>query len=194
MHHDIPPPSPERRSFLKWVTYGLSALFTLLLALPVVAYVLDPRNRQGRSGAFKTVARRSQLVPGQPTQVVVRDVRHDAWSLYPDDVLGRVWLVRRDDDDPSKKGQFHVDAYTTICPHLGCSVNYEPDKKLFICPCHEGTFDLHGKLAQRSGGRTNPPPRGMDTLECRPDPDNPDFIQVKYERFIQGTRDKMIKG
>src|SRR5262245_48816253 len=92
-HHPTPPP-PERRKFLKWVTHGLSALFGAALAVPAVAYLIDPRNRGARARGLKRVARLSDLQQGVPRQAVLRDVRRDAWTVHPNDVIGRVWLVR----------------------------------------------------------------------------------------------------
>jgi Rieske Fe-S protein len=172
----------ERRSFLKWVTQGLGALFAVVLGIPAVAFLIDARNRKAPAGDFKTVARFSDLPPGVPTQVVIRDVRNDAWTLHPTEVVGRVWLVRRDDQQ--------LDAFTTICPHLGCSVNFEQQAKLFICPCHNGTFEMDGKRKENTAA-TNPAPRGMDRLEWRRDPADPELVQVKYQNFYQG-KDRSI--
>ncbi len=129
----------------------------------------------------------NELQEDVPKQVVIRAVRRDAWTLHPNDVIGRVWLVRR------KDGQ--VDAFTTICPHLGCSVNFEDKLRRFICPCHGGTFQLSGeRLSEQQLGAANPAPRGLDRLEVRKDPANPDLIQVKYENFIQGRHDQVLKA
>jgi Rieske Fe-S protein len=183
-HAPPPPPPPERRRFLQWLTHGLGALFGVVLGIPAIAYLIDPRNRRVPEGDFKTVGRLSDLKIETPQQVVIRDLRWDAWTLHPNDVIGRVWLVRRGKDE--------VDAYTTICPHLGCSVNYEENKKQFICPCHNGTWDLAKCHPVKLEDRTNPAPRGMDRLELKlvPDPAAPDkqdfFIQVKYQTFQQG--------
>ena len=46
-------------------------------------------------------------------------------------------------------------AFTAICPHLGCTVNYEPGSKVIWCPCHNGMFDLHGRNI------SGPPPRPL---------------------------------
>ena len=46
-----------------------------------------------------------------------------------------------------------------LCPHLGCPINWHPDRSRFECPCHGGTFDA---ARERQGG---PPPRPMDSLE-----------------------------
>src|SRR5262249_24243706 len=131
-HQSPPPPPPERRKFLKWVTNGLGALFRAVLGVPAVLYLLDPRNRAARASDFKRVAKLSDLDEDVPKQVVIRDVRQDAWTLHPNDVRGRVWLVRRKGDK--------VDAYTTICPHLGCSIDYNPELRHFVGPCHNATY------------------------------------------------------
>ncbi len=35
-------------------------------------------------------------------------------------------------------------AYNSTCPHLGCRVHWESDRKRFFCPCHNGVFDENG--------------------------------------------------
>jgi len=35
-------------------------------------------------------------------------------------------------------------ALSSVCPHLGCQVQWEQDKHRFFCPCHNGTFDPQG--------------------------------------------------
>jgi Rieske Fe-S protein len=167
----------ERRSFLKWAIHGMGALFGAILGIPAVAYLIDARNRPAREGDFKTVARLSDLQPNVPKQAAITDIRTDAWTLHPNDVVGRVWLIRRDNDE--------VDAFTTICPHLGCSINC--DGKRFICPCHGGTFHLSGeRFSKEELQKENPAPRSMDKLEVQRDPANPELIQVKYQNFIPG--------
>jgi Rieske Fe-S protein len=175
----------RRRSFLKWATHGLGALFAAVLGAPAIAYLLDSRNRPAADNDFKSVASLNDLPIGVPQQVVVRNVRRDAWTLHSNDVIGRVWLIRRNLDE--------VEAFTTICPHLGCSINFEDKSTLFVCPCHGGTFEMSGRRKELQGA-SNPAPRGMDQLECRRDPANADLIQVKYENFIQGRETKIVRA
>jgi Rieske Fe-S protein len=175
---------------MKWAIHGMNALFAAVLGIPAVAYLIDPRNRPARPKDFRTVARLSELPVGVPVQVTVKDVRRDAWTLHTSDVIGRVWLIRREGD--------RVDAFTTICPHLGCSINFEPTAKLFICPCHNGCFDLQGQLAHMPG-MNNPAPRGMDSLEVvlEPVPNAPAedyFVKVKYQNFEQMKPEKIVKA
>lgn len=36
-------------------------------------------------------------------------------------------------------------ALSSVCPHLGCQVRWEPHNNRFFCPCHNGEFDPQGK-------------------------------------------------
>jgi Rieske Fe-S protein len=166
---------------LKWATQGLGALFGLILGVPAVAYLIDARNRTAPESDFRRVARLSDLEIGKPRQFVVPDIRRDAWTLHPDDVVGRVWLVKGKDNK--------VEAFTTICPHLGCSVDWRGDRDRFICPCHGGTFMSGGSLDEKQAN--NPAPRGMDSLELEIDKDG--FIAVKYQNFTPGKKEKEAK-
>lgn len=189
-HQDFPsaPEPSSRRNFLKWATHGLAAAFAATLGAPAILYLLDPRNRPARPGAFKTVAKLSDLKEGVPFQATIREIRQDAWALHPDDIVGRVWLVRKENDK--------IDAFTTTCPHLGCSVNFEGPN--FVCPCHNGTFDLSGKRTDPGTGRTNPAPRDMDALELRliADPENSadKLVQVEFRTFENGKEEKIVRG
>ena len=34
---------------------------------------------------------------------------------------------------------------SATCSHLGCLVNYNKEKREFVCPCHSGRYDLSGR-------------------------------------------------
>lgn len=38
-----------------------------------------------------------------------------------------------------------VVALSNVCPHLGCKVHWEEDKRRFFCPCHGGVFEPNGR-------------------------------------------------
>ena len=50
-------------------------------------------------------------------------------------------------------------AYDAICPHQGCTVQYFPNRKLFICPCHQSEFD-----AATGHVRAGPAPTGLTPI------------------------------
>ncbi len=184
-----PPPITGRRSVLRWLVRGMGAILAAVLAIPAIAYLIDPRNRAGAASTFKDVTRLSQLPVGEPREFMVRSTIRDAWNIRPNEVVGRVFLVRRQ----TGTGQAPVvDAFTTICPHLGCSVAFTGDTRpgdvAFLCPCHGGRFDIQGKVFQG-----NVAPRNMDALAVRlePIPDESDqMVQVEYKKFYGNRAEK----
>ena len=131
----------NRRDFYRYGTIALGNLVALVLAVPGVAYLLDPlRHKQSRKANFDTLARLGELDVGVPRSFPIIDERQDAWVKYPREPVGSVWLVRQ----PAGAKE-PVVAFTAECPHLGCAVNLSADGKSFLCPCHTSNFDFDGK-------------------------------------------------
>lgn len=40
----------------------------------------------------------------------------------------------------------HLHAYSAVCPHLGCIVQWNNDEKTFDCPCHGSRFSCDGNV------------------------------------------------
>lgn len=181
---------PNRRSFLRWCVHGMGAIFAAVLGVPALTYITDPRHRPPAAGGFRPVSGISlaALEPGEPVQGTIRDVRRDAWTLFPNDVVGRVWVkrVKDDEEEPDVSKRFQV--WSTVCPHLGCSINSNGNGQGFTCPCHNAEFNPDGTKKDRPG---NVAPRGMDTLDFRISPDDPDVLEVKYQEFQASRPDKV---
>jgi menaquinol-cytochrome c reductase iron-sulfur subunit len=187
VHHENPQP-PSRRTFLDWAVQGLGAIFAVVFGAPVAAYLIDPRNRPKPPGDLRPVGgvKLGEVSEAMPVQGVVRNVRHDAWTLYPNDVIGRVWVHRV--RGGTAKDCFQV--FSTECPHLGCSINCNPDQEAhpgFTCPCHNGQFRVDGSPRPDDEHYSNPAPRGMYALEfdvaldpANPDESNRDLLLVRY--------------
>jgi cytochrome b6-f complex iron-sulfur subunit len=39
-----------------------------------------------------------------------------------------------------------VKAFSLVCTHLGCLVQWEQGKEEFYCPCHDGRYDQFGEV------------------------------------------------
>ena len=136
------------------------------------------------------------LLQNTPVQGTIRDTRMDGWTLYPNDVIGRVWVVQLLPQRPANAGNqmdkaakdAYLKVFTTICPHLGCSVNTGGPG--FACPCHAATFNLDGKRANDS----NPAQRGMDTLEWEFDDADPNRIKVTFKKYQANNAHKIPLG
>ena len=62
------------------------------------------------------------------------------------------WLIR------SSPHQY--DAFSAVCTHAGCTVDYDASAKQFVCPCHGGTYSVTD--GQVTGG---PPPSPLARIK-----------------------------
>jgi len=124
-------PTPEgaapisgRREFLARLWKGLGLLAAAELVAAAGAY-LAPRKDAGAPAARQIVdvGQANDLAPG-----TVRPVPQ-----------GKFYLVRLDD------GGFL--ALSARCTHLGCTVEWDEQRKAFPCPCHASIFDPRGEVA-----------------------------------------------
>jgi cytochrome b6-f complex iron-sulfur subunit len=60
-----------------------------------------------------------------------------------------------------EKADNEVRALSAICTHLGCTVQWRPEEKKFICPCHQGIYDFNGNVV------SGPPPRSLEKLPVK---------------------------
>jgi len=206
MTHEVDNGPENRRSFLSFLIFGIGAIFSAILGVPIVFYFVDPRHRKGPPNDMKAAdgVKLDDLVLNTPVQGVVRSRRMDGWTLYPNDVIGRVWVVllpggvrpernraavEAFNRDLAKKRAFLV-VFTTTCPHLGCSINTGGPG--FTCPCHAATFTLSGTRAAAG----NPAQRGMDILAWEIDEDDPEFNRIKviYKKYEANNAKKIPLG
>src|SRR5262245_25477263 len=184
-----------RRTMFEWLARALGMACAAIVGVPAVRYLIDPlRRRPAAERDFKRVARLDALPVGVPREFAVRDLRQDAWTQYPEETIGRVWLVRRHDSD-TPPADTRVDVLATACPHLGCAIQFDPAGKKFACPCHKAGFRLSGeRLNEKDLRHKNPAPRDMDSLECRIAQDDQTqqwWVEVRFQNFKHGLTTKV---
>jgi menaquinol-cytochrome c reductase iron-sulfur subunit len=173
----------SRRGFLGKAAAVICGGIGLLIpaATGIVAF-LNPLRQKAQSSQFMQLAPLSALAEdGTPRKVAVVADRSDAWSTYSAESIGAVFLRRTGET---------VQALQVICPHAGCSINFEGSgaNGKFFCPCHSASFDLDGKRMDA----TSPSPRDMDTLEV--EVRNKSEVWVKFQTFGVGTPAKVAQG
>lgn len=62
-------------------------------------------------------------------------------------------------------------AFSTVCPHLRCVVNWNEMQKRFECPCHGAKFNRNGEVLE------GPPPRPLDLYK----------LQIVEEKLVIDT-------
>ena len=170
-------PKPTGRRTLVLAAAVGGCAIAAAAAGPTIAVVLAPAAGHGEGGRWIRAAKLDQLREGQPRRVAIVSDRHDAWTLEKDVELGSVWLVRRGDQ---------VEAFSSVCPHLGCSVNAvsgaDGQGAGFSCPCHTSAFDPNGKRV------SGPSPRDMDALATKIENGQ---VMVDFRRFRIGVGEKV---
>lgn len=145
----------NRRTFfekLAAVVAGTLAIVTPFV-VGAVAFI-SPLFKKNTSPQVR-VALLSQVPDdGLPRSFPVVTNHVDAWTKYPEQRVGSVYLIR-------KPGEAKPTAFTAKCPHAGCFVGYKLGDELFRCPCHTSAFNLDGS---RAHGDAEVAPRGMDRL------------------------------
>lgn len=63
-----------------------------------------------------------------------------------------------------------IKAFSLICTHLGCTVEWQEGQQEFYCPCHDGRFDQFGEVT------AGPPPVPLEQFP----------VTVEADRVIVG--------
>lgn len=135
------PENPERRTLLTRLSTiamfgGLAAGYGGLAAM-AGRYVYPARPREQR---WLYVARIAQLRPGD--------------SLVYRTPLGETVAVAR---QGAGEGASDFVALSSVCPHLGCQVHWQPQHARFFCPCHNGVFSPTGTPVSGPPAEANTP-------------------------------------
>ena len=170
-------PSPQnRRSFLGALLAVGSVFVGALLSVPLIRFALFPLIRQTTDTKKSPVGSLSEFTSlTEPAMRTIQIEQIDGWRKT---VSEKAVYITKDQRD-----QLRV--LSSICPHLGCTVPWNKEKKQFICPCHGGTFSADGSRV------SGPSQRGMDTLETSIQDGQ---LLVRFEYFRQLVSDKEVVG
>lgn len=162
----------SRRTFLKVGTVAVGGVVTVVVTVPLVREFLYPVGRHVVSTPDEPIdvgLKAEELeAGGAPVRVklVASSVR-DAWNVESGVAVGSAWLRRNDAGE--------ILAFTSVCPHLGCAIDFSEGEAAFRCPCHKSAFALDG---EKQGG---PAKRGLDPLPVSVGEEG--RIKVTFKRF-----------
>ena len=60
-----------------------------------------------------------------------------------------------------RAGENEWRAYSAVCTHLNCTVQYQESSRQIWCACHNAVYDLNGKVV------SGPPPAPLEEYEVR---------------------------
>ena len=124
----------ERRRFLNWFLSTTAGAFLLSVVYPVSRYLVPPKVQESTS--------RTVILSVKPADVKANSGQIFRFGSQP------AILIR------TPAGELR--AFSAVCTHLACIVQYRQDLSHVWCACHNGHFDLNG---QNIAG---PPPRPLE--------------------------------
>ena len=125
---------PTRRRFLNWLLSTSAGAFLLAVLYPVSRYLIPPEVGESTAGTVTL-------------------------SIKPDDVKPNTGQIFKFANRPAiliRTPAGELRAFSAICTHLNCTVQYRADITHIWCACHNGHYDLNGKNI------VGPPPRPLD--------------------------------
>ena len=163
MDEMLPPPSPgeqaqrletervTRRTFLMNVGIALNTVAALVIAVPVVGFVLGPVIRRKEYLRWIAIGNTADFSPGETKLVSFHNPFSDPWDEQTADLPAYVRCT--------SPGQYTV--FAINCAHLGCPVRWFSESQLFMSPCHGGVYYADGSRA------SGPPERGLFTYDVK---------------------------
>jgi Rieske Fe-S protein len=126
----------SRRRFLDYLL-GTSAVATLgAIVYPIIRFMSPPKIIESTENS---------VVAAKVNEVPVNSGKIFKFGSKPG-------IVVRTDSGELK-------AFSAVCTHLDCIVQYQPETKQIWCACHNGQYNLNGKNV---GG---PPPRPLEEFK-----------------------------
>ena len=123
-----------RKRFIDWLLGTSLGGFVLAVIYPVVRYWVPP--------VVAESAVSSVTLPFKATDVASNTGRIFKFGSKPGILI--------------KTASGDLRAFTAVCTHLGCTVQYRADIKNIWCACHNGHYDLNGRNI------AGPPPKPLD--------------------------------
>ena len=127
---------PSRRRFVNWFLGTSVVAFLAAVLYPVSRYLVPPEVGESTAGTV--------TLPIKPD-----DVKPNTGQIFKFGSRPGI-LVR------TESGELR--AFSAVCTHLNCTVQYRADVNHIWCACHNGHYDLNGKNVE------GPPPRPLDSF------------------------------
>jgi len=129
-------PDPTRRRFINWWLGTTAGAFLASVLYPVTRYLIPPEIAESTAA--------SVTLP-----VKLDEVKPNSGHIFKFGNRPAI-LVRTASGD--------LKAFSAVCTHLNCTVQYRADLSHIWCACHNGHFDLNGQNIE------GPPPRPLDAF------------------------------
>lgn len=126
----------SRRSFVKVAVGGMCLAYAAAVGYPIYRYLESPVQKATLLASIKEVSLKDADRLPAGSVLVFKFGPFPAMLIHH---LDGQWV-----------------SFSSVCTHLGCTVEYKPDLQKITCACHGGQYDAHTGL-----NIAGPPPKPL---------------------------------
>jgi cytochrome b6-f complex iron-sulfur subunit len=129
-------PDPTRRRLLNWWLGTTAGAFLASVLYPVTRYLIPPQIAESTAASVTLPLKLDEVKPN----------------------TGQIFKFGNRPAILVRTAAGELKAFSAVCTHLNCTVQYRSDLGHIWCACHNGHFDVNGQNI------SGPPPRPLDAF------------------------------
>ena len=137
----------SRRDFIKATTGVVGGIIGLGVGIPAIGYLVSPALREDKAGVPVPIGKLEDIPVGEFHPFSFTITKVNGWERTASNYGGYILRKSESPDD--------ILVLSSRCTHLSCTVNWDEDTRVFVCPCHDASFDAEGKVVN------GPPPEPL---------------------------------
>jgi Rieske Fe-S protein len=154
----------DRRDFVKVVMASLGTIMGVVIAIPAVGYLLSPAVAVQKKESWISLGPLENYPIRVPTLYSFTQSTVNGWEKTVNSY--GVYVTRLDETNQQ--------VFSNMCTHLSCRVTWKDENQEYICPCHDGIFNIEGQV---TGG---PPPAPLQAYQTKVEEG------ILYFYFVEG--------
>ena len=123
-----------RRNLLNWFLSTTAGAFLVSVTYPLSRYLIPPDVEESTANTVTLALKPQEVKPNS----------------------GQIFRFGSQAGILVKDTNGELKAFSAVCTHLACIVQYRPDINHIWCACHNGHFDLNGRNVE------GPPPKPLE--------------------------------
>ena len=139
-----------RRNLLNWFLSTTAGAFLVSVTYPLSRYLIPPDVEESTANTVTLALKPQEVKPNS----------------------GQIFRFGSQAGILIKDTNGELKAFSAVCTHLACIVQYRPDINHIWCACHNGHFDLNGRNVE------GPPPKPLEQY----------VVNVRAEQIVVSKR------
>jgi Rieske Fe-S protein len=139
-----------RRNLLNWFLSTTAGAFLVSVTYPLSRYLIPPDVEESTANTVTLALKPQEVKPNS----------------------GQIFRFGSQAGILVKDTNGELKAFSAVCTHLACIVQYRPDINHIWCACHNGHFDLNGRNVE------GPPPKPLEQY----------VVNVRAEQIVVSKR------